>query len=149
MYYLINRPGEAGAVLQTPLLLIEMISSLINWVTESSFVKISSKHLHSQTFRDMDLTFWESVHLTQRVTCHMSCVMCHVSCVMCHVSCVMCHMLHFYLFLNIFFYCRQSGGSSRRRVCYQRGLPCLVYKDSPKIWQRMKRRRKKAWFVSV
>ena len=48
--------------------------------------------------------------------------------VMCHVSRVTCHMskkkLHF-------FFLRkkngQSGGASRWRVCYQRGLPRLVY----------------------
>ena len=44
----INRPGEAGAVLQTPL-------SLINSFSDSWFVEISSRHLHSQTVRPRDL----------------------------------------------------------------------------------------------
>ena len=42
------------------------------------------------------------------VMCHVSC---HVSCVTCHVSRVTCHM-------SIFFF---------GRVCYQRGLPRLVF----------------------
>ena len=41
--------------------------------------------------------------------------MCHISHVMCQVSYVMCH----------FFV--QSGGASRGRVCYQRGLPRVVF----------------------
>ena len=79
--------------------------------------------------------------------CHVSCVICHESCVMCHVSCVMCHMSHvtchmsrvscqnifftlfnkkiyvLFVFFNKF---GQSGGASRWRICYQRGLPRLV-----------------------
>ena len=54
--------------------------------------------------------------------------MCHVSHVTCHVSCVTCHMSHVIFF---FFYVKkigQSGGASRWRVCYQRGLPRLVSK---------------------
>ena len=43
-------------------------------------------------------------------TCHMSCVMCHMS-----------HVTFFYLFFL------QSGEGYRRRVCYQWGLPCLVF----------------------
>ena len=41
--------------------------------------------------------------------------MCHMSYVTCHMSHVMCHM-------SIFF-----GEAYRLRVCYQRGLPRLVY----------------------
>ena len=47
---IINRPGVAGAVLQTPLL-------LINLLTQSFFVEISSEHLQSQTVRARELTF--------------------------------------------------------------------------------------------
>ena len=55
--------------------------------------------------------------------------------VTCHVSPVTCHMSH----VNFFFYIKktqkkipsekigQSGGASRWRVCYQRGLPRLVF----------------------
>ena len=50
-------------------------------------------------------------------TCYMSCVTCHVSHVTCHMACVTCH----------FFFFRQSGESYRWRVCYQRGLPRLVF----------------------
>ena len=59
-------------------------------------------------------------HHVSHVTCHMSRVMCHVSGVRCQVSGVMCHF-----FLLLFF--RQSVEASRWRVCYQRGLPRLVY----------------------
>ena len=56
--------------------------------------------------------------------------MCHMSRVMCHMSRVTCHMSHVT--------CPkekkkrekkfgQSGGASRWRVCYQRGLPRLVF----------------------
>ena len=63
----------------------------------------------------------------------MSCVTCHVSRVTCHVSPVTCHLSKNYFFdilIYIFFYVKkmgQSGGAGRWRVCYQRGLPRLVY----------------------
>ena len=72
---IINRPGVPGAVLQTP-------SSLVDSFGNSSFVKISSRHLHSQTIRDRELKFWEKVDLP-----NMSCVTCHLS----HVTCLMSH----------------------------------------------------------
>ena len=50
------------------------------------------------------------------VTCQVSGVMCHMSGVTCQVSGVMC---------KIFFL--QSGWASRWRVCYQRGLPRIVF----------------------
>ena len=50
--------------------------------------------------------------------------MCHVSCVTCHMSRATCHMSQ-----SCIAYKKngQSGGASRSRVCYQRGLPRLVY----------------------
>ena len=54
-------------------------------------------------------------HHVSYVMCHMSRLKCHVSGVTCHMSGVTCH---FFL---------QSGEASRLRVCYQRGLPRLVY----------------------
>ena len=57
-------------------------------------------------------------------TCYVSHVMCHVSCVTCHVSRVTCHMSLFFFF---FFFFGQSGEAYRWRVCYQRGLPRLVF----------------------
>ena len=54
-----------------------------------------------------------------RVTCHISRVTCHVSRVTCHVSHV--------TFLFYFLFFGQSGEAYRWRVCYQRGLPSLVY----------------------
>ena len=55
---LINRPSVAGA---------------------DRLVKISSKHSQSQTGRARKLTFWENVHPTLYVMCHVSCVTCQVS----------------------------------------------------------------------
>ena len=78
-----NRPGVARAVLQSP-------PWLINSVTHP-LVKISSKHSQSQTGRARVLKFWENVHPTLCVTCHVSCVTCHLSHVTCHMSPVTCH----------------------------------------------------------
>ena len=64
-----NRPGVAGAVLQTPLW-------LINWLTHSSL----SKYLQN-TFTPKP---WE-------LGPHLSCVIFHVSCVTCHISYAMYH----------------------------------------------------------
>ena len=61
--------------------------------------------------------------------CHMSHVMCHMSCVTCngpHVTCHTSHITHNFIY---FIYFLQSGEVSRCRVCYQRGLPRLVYKS--------------------
>ena len=57
--------------------------------------------------------------------------MCHVSHVTCHVSHVTCYLSHVNVFfVCLFFFLQQkfgkSGGASRGRVCYQRGLPRLV-----------------------
>ena len=59
--WLCNRPGVAGAVLQTP----------------PPIVKISSKHYVCQTRKTRELKFWENVHPQPRVTCHVSCVKSH------------------------------------------------------------------------
>ena len=69
--------GIVGAVLQTPLLLIIQLSN-------SSFVKISSKPCLSQTISARELKFWENVEPSPCVTCHMSPVMGHKSPVTCH-----------------------------------------------------------------
>ena len=53
------------------------------------------------------------------VTCHMSRATCHVAHVMCHMSSVTCHIYFFW----------QSGEAYRWRVCFQRGLPRLVFKN--------------------
>ena len=57
--------------------------------------------------------------------------MCHVSRVTCHVSRVMCHVSHVTCNFNFFFLQNflQSGGASRWRVCYQQGLPRLVFRS--------------------
>ena len=53
-------------------------------LSESAFSSKSSEHLHSQTLRARELTFWEKFHLNPPVTCYVSHVMCHMSCVTCH-----------------------------------------------------------------
>ena len=75
-WLVIIRPCVAGAVLQTPL---QIIDSLIH----SSFVAISSEHLHSPTLRARELKFQEKVHLPP--PCIVSHVMCHVWRVTCHI----------------------------------------------------------------
>ena len=81
------------------------------------------------------------------VTCHMSHVTCHMSRVTCHLSPV---GIFFLIFRNFFFviFFGISGGASWWRVCYQRGLPRLVYScsleqaksatnsQSPHVWTR-------------
>ena len=57
--------------------------------------------------------------------CHVSCVTCHLSLVACHVSHVMCHMSHLFFYFIFFFF--GSVEAYWSRVCYQRGLPCLIF----------------------
>ena len=54
-----------------------------------------------------------------------------VSRVTCQVSGVTCHLSHFFLPLNKM---GPSGGASRWRVCYQRGLPRLVFTCLPVVY---------------
>ena len=85
MRRIFNKPGVAGAVLQSP-------PWFINWLREGC-----------------NKFFWENVHPTLCIMCHMSCVPCHMSCVMSHVSHVMCHLsrvtchLSKYYFFNFHF----------------------------------------------
>ena len=65
----------------------------------------------------------------KHVICHMSHVMWHVSRVTCHMSSVTCHMSQFLFFYLCFF--RHSGGASWWGVCYQQGLPRLVFTERP------------------
>ena len=57
---------------------------------------------------------------------HVSHVRCHVSCVTCQVSHVRCHVSQ-NIFSSSFF---DKMMASRWRVCYQRGLPLLVFNMS-------------------
>ena len=61
------------------------------------------------------------------VMCHVSRVTCHMSRVTCHMSHVMCHMSR----VTFFFFFGQSGEAYLWRVCYQRGLPRLVFRKVP------------------
>ena len=56
--------------------------------------------------------------------CTVSQVRCHISPVTCHVSHLRCHMSH--MFSS--FFLLESGGVSWWRVCYQWGLPRLVFR---------------------
>ena len=62
------------------------------------------------------------------VTCNMSCVTCHLSHFTCHLSHVTCHVspVTFY-FLFFIVLQKKWCGASRWKVCYQRGLPRLVF----------------------
>ena len=115
---LINRPGVAGDLLKTPELLIYSLS-------QSSFMKTSSKYFISQTVRARDLKF-ESIFTTFCVLR----VICQVSGVRCTVS----HMTIFLpknIYMSIYTFIKgekkfsvkisQSGGAIWRRVCYQQG----------------------------
>ena len=82
-----------------------------------SIVKLTLLLFLSQAVRARELKFWENVHPTPCVTCHISHVRCqvtgdrcHMSCVrclmwrvMCQVSCVMCSMSHVFFSLFLFF----------------------------------------------
>ena len=94
--------------------------------------------------RARKLTYSKNVHLpphvrecsplttcfVSHVTCHMSYVTCHMSHVTCHMSHVTWHMSHVMChisILSLYLFFGQSGGASWWRVCYQLGLPRLVF----------------------
>ena len=82
-------------------------------LTESSFSSNFFKHLHYKTVWARDLKCLENIHLPPCVTGHMSHVLRHNICIFCFV-----------LF---------SGGASWWRVCYQWGLPRLVWQKCNKV----------------
>ena len=99
-----NRPGVAGAVLQTPSPIIQSVSQSVNlFLPILSYLIIICKawELGNWNFERMF-----TPHNMSHVMYHMSHVMCHVSHVTYHMSCFFC-----------FF---------QWRVCYQRDLTCLV-----------------------
>ena len=102
----INGPTPSSFVLQTALLLIK-------WLSESSVVKISSQHPHSQTVGARYLKFWENVHLPPSVMCHLSCVMRHMS----HVTCEVSHVTFFFFFFSDILV-KLVGGTSVVNVAY-------------------------------
>ena len=64
-----NRPGVAGAGLQTPPLLIHsFVHQLIKWPVSSG----SSKHQYTQTVRAKELKLLENVHPPPCVTSQVS-----------------------------------------------------------------------------
>ena len=96
-----------------------VIHSFIYWLSDR-LDEISSKHRQSQTGRARELKFWENVHLILCVTCHMSSVTYQKK-----ITFVFNNnkkKIKKISLKNI----GHSGGASRSRVCYQRGLPLLV-----------------------
>ena len=83
-------------------------------------MKISSKHLHSQTVRARKLKFSKKVHLPPPVMCYLSHVTCHMSHVTCPISCLTFSSSFFSLFI-------QGSEASPWRVCYQLSLPRLFF----------------------
>ena len=86
----INRPGVAGAVLQTA---SSLINSLIKWVTEPfppdihNIIKPKPLELESWNFERMFAPH------------HVSCVTCHVSRVTSHIYCVTQKVIYMYLYI--------------------------------------------------
>ena len=64
----INRPDVAGAVLQSPLSLID---SFIDSSIQKSVSSKPPKHHYTQKIRVRELRFWKNVHPQPCVTCHM------------------------------------------------------------------------------
>ena len=112
-----NRPGVAGAVLQSRPLFIHWVILKFKYLLNT--VNPKPKDLRSWNFERMFFP-----HYVSFVTCHVSHVRCHVPPVWCHVPPVGCHMspvaCHFFPLIQ------QSDGASRWRVCYQQVLPRLV-----------------------
>ena len=107
---IINIPSVARAVLETT----KVIDRFSESVSQSA---LSSKSLKYHTNRKS-----REQSPPQHVTCHLSPVTLHVSCGACHLSLVMWRM---FLFIYLFF--GQSVEAYCWRVCYQQGLPSLVF----------------------
>ena len=97
---------------------------------QSSFSSRSSQHHKSQMVGARKLTFWENVHGTPCVMCHLQRVTCHLSLVTCHLLHFTCHLSYLTFFQYIFLFIKkkiwQICWASWWRVCYQRGLARLV-----------------------
>ena len=108
---ILNKPGVAGDVLQTP-------PSLINLSNNWWFVQISSYLCISKTIQ-LGTWHFETILITPCV----SCVTCHMTCDTWHVT--------WYVTNDMSYVKREhrkkgkNGGASRGRVCYQRALPLL------------------------
>ena len=103
-FVIIIRPGVAGAILQTALSLTQ---SLIR--RESIFNKPSVQNCKSYGAEILR-------ECSQPPTCQVSGVQCNMSYVISHI-----------IYVNIYIIFWQSGEVCQWMVCYQRGLPGLVY----------------------
>ena len=87
--------NSIGSVLKTP-------PWFADWLSQSSFSSIFSKHHNYQSVRARELKFWENFHPTLCVMCHISHVTCHMSPVICHLSRVTCHLSHVTCYVSAF-----------------------------------------------
>ena len=90
--------------------------SITNYFIQSIRYHFSPNLQNTKTCKPLELETWHFDRIF--TTSYGSGVICHVSCVTCHMSRFRCHMSDFFL---------QNGGDSRWKVCYQRGLPCVVF----------------------
>ena len=103
---LVNRPGVAGAVLQSPPWLTDWLINCLSdglWKYIQNLVNPKPEEVESWKLRRMFIPH-------------------NVSHVMCHLSCVTCKKKKYYPSEKN----GQNGGISQWRVCYQQGLPRLV-----------------------
>ena len=112
--------------------------STISLVTDSLIKSaFSSYSLNIRNHKPEELGSWNCERMfiphnmsyvkchVSRVTCHMSYLICHMSYVICQVSHVTCQMSHVFFVFLFFFWL--TGEAYRWRVCYQWGLPRLVF----------------------
>ena len=96
LFYIFNRPGVAGAVLKSPLLLINSFSQSVSHPFPPNLQD-------TFTSKPYELGTWNFERMFTSL--NVSDVTCHLSCVTCQMSHVTCHVSH---------------------VCYQQALPRLV-----------------------
>ena len=94
VYYIINRPGVAGAVLQSPLLLIH---SFNNWFSDPFPPNLQN----IRTPKPEELGSW---NFERMFTPHHLWIVCQVSGVTCQVSHVRCHMSGVKFFSSYFLF---------------------------------------------
>ena len=108
-----NKTCVAGAVLQSPPLLIDSLIKLVI-LTFRPFKTLSSSIRKSWGAKILKKIF--TPHHVSHIRCHISCFMGHVSGVTGQVLCVMCQVSG----VNCYFFVKLVGA---RRFCYQRGIP--------------------------
>ena len=120
-----NRPGVAGAVLQSASWFIHSVSQSVSQPFPPNLQNIINRKPEELGSWNFERMF--TPHNMSHVTCRMSRVTCHMWHVTCHMSHVTCCIFFFSSFLEL------SGEAYWWRVCYQWGLPRLVFKASA-LW---------------